>query len=476
MTRPAAPSTLLIALILAAPAGPAAAAPLPERPQAVIRQQLVPDDAVTVVVRDVATGDSLVEMNPGVARNPASVMKLLPTFAALELLGPAYTWKTRAWVDGPIEGGVLKGNLYLQGGGDPLLVIERWWRFAASLRQAGIRTIAGDVIIDDTYLAPIDEDPGDFDGRPWRTYNVQPYALLVNWQSAEFTVRPDEERVHIDVAIDPFPANLTVENRLRATDGRCVGRNRSFSLNAADGDPDRIVVSGTVSVRCPPQSVRRVIMQPADYAFGTFRTLWEQVGGQLEGGLVRAPVPPSARLVLTQESPTLGEIVRVTNKFSSNVMARLLVLTLAAERAGTPATVAAGEAVIGEWLRASGLAFPDLVVANGSGLSRQARFTGDNLARLLRAAWQSRYAPEFLGSLPLGGLDGTLRERFSRLDNPGRIRMKTGTLNSVSAIAGFVTGKSGRTYTVVVMVNHPGAQNGPGEAIQGAVISWVLDQ
>lgn len=476
MMRPAAPTALLFALAATLGTGLAAAAPLPDRSQAVIRQQLVPDEAVTVVIRDVATGDSLVEMNADAPRTPASIMKLLPTFAALDILGPAYTWKTRALADGPVEGGVLKGNLYLQGGGDPLLVIERWWRFAASLRQSGLKAIAGDVVIDEEYLAPATERPGDFDGRPWRTYNVLPHALLVNWQSVEFTVRPNDARDAIDVAIDPFPANLVVDNRLRAVDARCAGRNRSFSVSQGDADPARVVVSGTVSVRCPPQTVRRVVMRPAEYAFGTFRTLWEQQGGRIEGGMLRAPTPPAATLLLTQESPTLGEIVRVTNKFSSNVMARMLLLTLAAEKAGTPATRAAGEKVIHDWLEERGLEFPELVIGNGSGLSREARISGESMSRLLRAAWQGRYAPEFLGSLSLGGLDGTLRERFSRISDPSRIRMKTGTLNGVSSIAGFVTGKSGRTYTVVVMVNHPGAQHGSGEAIQGSVISWVLDQ
>jgi len=217
-------------------------------------------------------------------------------------------------------------------------------------------------------------------------------------------------------------------------------------------------------------------MEPAGYAWGTFVTLWRQQGGEFGGRMQRAPVPPAARLLLTQESQTLGEIVRVTNKFSSNMMARTLVLTLAAERSGTPATTAAGEEIIRGWLHGQGLDFPELVIGNGSGLSREARISGDSMARLLRAAWRSRYAPEFLGSLALGGLDGTLRRRFSRLEDPSRIRMKTGSLNGVSSIAGYVTGDSGRTYVVVIFVNRGGAQNGPGERIQEAVIDWVLRQ
>jgi D-alanyl-D-alanine carboxypeptidase/D-alanyl-D-alanine-endopeptidase (penicillin-binding protein 4) len=217
-------------------------------------------------------------------------------------------------------------------------------------------------------------------------------------------------------------------------------------------------------------------MQPAEYAYGTFVTLWRESGGEFHGGMLRAPKPPTARLLLTQESQSLAEIVRITNKYSSNMMARSLLLTVAAETSGTPATASAGEATIKEFLAGRGLAFPELDIGNGSGLSRDARISGDSMARLLTGAWQSRYAPEFLASLSLGGLDGTLRKRFENVDDPSRVRMKTGTLRNVSSIAGYVTGSSGRHYVVVVVVNHPGAQNGVGELIQGAVVEWVLAQ
>lgn len=172
----------------------------------------------------------------------------------------------------------------------------------------------------------------------------------------------------------------------------------------------------------------------------------------------------------------MAEIVRVTNKYSSNMMARSLLLTVAAETSGTPATAAAGEASIKEMLASRRFEFPELVIGNGSGLSREAQISGDSMARLLIGAWKSRYAPEFLASLALGGLDGTLRQRFEKMDDPSRIRMKTGTLKDVSTIAGYVTGQSGKHYAVVVYINHPGVQNGVGEAIQGAVIQWVLAQ
>jgi serine-type D-Ala-D-Ala carboxypeptidase/endopeptidase (penicillin-binding protein 4) len=447
---------------------------LPSGTRSLISREGVPESNVSVVVRDVASGSSLIEHFPGMARPPASTMKLLPTWAALDLLGPAYAWKTRAWSDVPVVKGVLKGNLYLQGGGDPLLTIERWWRFVNDLRQTGLRVIEGDIVIDQTRFTALDERPEDFDGKFWRTYNVLPDPMLVNWQSSDFTIRPSDDGAGIDITIQPFPEGLIVENRVKLVAGRCAGSNNRVAYTIEPQNPERVVATGRLATSCGPRTQRLAIMDPAQYAYGTFVTLWRQLGGQFRGGMLRAPTPPAARLLLTHESEPLSEIVRVTNKYSSNMMARSLVLALAAEMRGTPATTAAGEAVIHGWLKTRGLDFPELVIGNGSGLSREARMSADSMTRLLVGARQGRYAPEFLSSLSLGGLDGTLAKRFANVDDPSRIRMKTGTLRDVSCIAGYVTGKSGKTFAVAVFVNHPGAQNGLGENIQASVIDWVL--
>jgi len=470
--RPWLPFVALTATLVA----PALADTLPPATRAALNRFTVPEAGVSIVVRDVADGTSVLELNPGTPRAPASTMKLLPTWAALDLLGPAYAWKTRAYADGPVVKGVLKGNLYLQGGGDPLLTIERWWRFVNDLRQTGLRSIEGDIVIDQSRFTAEDERPEDFDGKFWRTYNVLPDALLVNWQSSDFTIRPADDGAGIDLGIQPFPEGLVVENRVKLVTGRCVGQNRQVSYQIEPARPERVVVTGTLSSSCGPQTQRLAVMEPAQFAWGTFVTLWRQLGGQFRGGMLRAPTPPGARLLLTHESEPLSEIVRVTNKYSSNMMARSLVLAIAAEMNGTPASAAAGESTIVGWLKTRGLDFPELVIGNGSGLSREARMSADSMAKLLVGAHASRFAPEFLTSLSLGGLDGTLQKRFKEVDDPSRIRMKTGTLRDVSSIAGYVTGKSGRVYAVVVFVNHANAQNGVGEPIQASVIDWVLMQ
>ena len=449
---------------------------LPAGTRSVLTRESVPESSVSIVVRDAASSNTLLQLNAAMPRSPASTMKILPTWAALDLLGPAYAWKTRAWTDVPVVKGVLKGNLYLQGGGDPLLTIERWWRFVNDLRQTGLRVIEGDIVIDQTRFSALSERPEDFDGKFWKTYNVLPDAMLVNWQSSDFTIRPADDGNGVDITIQPYPEGLVVDNRVKLVTGRCVGRNSQVSYAIEPARPDRVVATGRLSASCGPQSQRLAIMDPAQYAYGTFVTLWRQQGGQFRGGMLRAPTPPAARLLLTHESEPLSEIVRVTNKYSSNMMARSLLLALAAEMHGTPATTAAGQETIVDWLKTRGLVLPELVIGNGSGLSREARISADSMAKLLIGARQSRFAPEFLTSLSLGGLDGTLEKRFQNVDDPSRVRMKTGTLKDVSCLAGYVTGKTGKVYAVVVFVNHPGAQNGLGEMIQSTVVDWALKQ
>lgn len=468
----------LLALVLAMAAAvlpvAAPAAPLPPRLQQVLHSQGIPATAVSIVVRDALTGEEHLELNGTVPRSPASTIKVLTTYAALDELGPAYTWKTRAWATGPVVAGRLQGDLVLQGGGDPFISVERWRQFAQELRNAGVDRIDGDVVIDRSLYATQDADPDAFDGRGYRTYNVLPDPLLVNLQSVEFHFVPAGDRIR--VRLEPEPANLKVANTIRATKSACRAGLRSVTFTTFADDPSRIGLGGRMSARCPRLSVRRVVLDAPAYAYGTFVANWKQAGGEFRGGMRIEPKPPQAELLLEFESLPLAEVVRLVNKHSSNSMARMLVLTLGLERLAAPATVAKGEQAMHDWLVRRRLDFPELVIDNGSGLSRLTRVSADSMARMLASAYQSRWYPELAASMPLGGLDGTLRRRFADLADEGRIRLKTGSLDGVTAIAGWVTSRSNRPLSVVVIVNHPGVQFGSGEAVIDTVVRWALER
>ncbi|MHB8476935.1 MAG: D-alanyl-D-alanine carboxypeptidase/D-alanyl-D-alanine endopeptidase [Steroidobacteraceae bacterium] len=452
----------------------AAGAEVPAPVTAVIAAQRLPLSAVSFAIVDPDSGRLLFGQNPDTPRSPASTIKVVTTFAALDLLGPAYTWHTRASIRGALRGGVLDGDLILQGGGDPYMTLERWWSFAGALRAKGLKAIHGDIVIDNTAFSLPAEDPGEFDGRPNRSYNVLPDALMVNFQSIEFRVAPDVEARRVDVIANPAPVNLAIDNHVRFAAGRCNGAAGRVDFKVASAGWDRVVFSGALSAHCAERSFTRVLLHPATYAFGTFVELWHELGGEFLGRLRVEAAPADAQVLLSFDSLTLGEIVRLTNKYSSNLLARHLLLTIGQERFGGPATLEKGVEAIAEWGRERGLDDRSMEIDNGSGLSRSTHVSALQMAQILSAARRSRYAPEFTASLPLAGIDGTLRSRM-KTSPAGAVRLKTGHLDGVSGVAGYVTAGSGRTYVLVSLINHSRADLGAGEAVHAALVSWILD-
>jgi len=469
---------LLACLLLLCCASPLAARDRPYLPPEVERalaERRIPATSLSVLVREVGRDEPLVSVNAAVPRNPASTMKVVTTYAALEMLGPAYVWRTRAYATGEVRDLVLDGNLVLEGGGDPFMTADRWWGFVNGLRQAGVDRISGDVVIDNSYFAHQGDDRAAFDNRPYRSYNVLPDALLVNFQTVNVSVIPDSATGSARARVNPWPANLAVDNSVRLERGPCRRGGGGVVVAMPEGPSgNRLSLGGHYASGCGPMSVTRAVMRAPDFAFGTFKTFWQQSGGILDGGMRLGVVPPGARLLYTHESLTLAEVIRLVNKFSSNVMARHLLLTLAAEKAGRPGTTAAGGRVISEFFAGRDVDVPGLVLENGSGLSRVERISAEGLANVLLDAWRSPYAAEFQASLPLSAVDGTLRRRFRSPDMEGRLRMKTGSLQDVSALAGYVNAASGRTYVAVIILNHPGAELGAGESVQAALVNWVF--
>jgi D-alanyl-D-alanine carboxypeptidase/D-alanyl-D-alanine-endopeptidase (penicillin-binding protein 4) len=437
-----------------------------------IAAQHLPNGAVSFAIIDLESDRLVAGQNIDIPRSPASTIKVVTTFASLDLLGPTYVWRTRALSRGEISNGVLDGDLVLQGGGDPYMTLERWWSFARTLRDRGLKTIRGDIVIDNTAFSLPAEDPGAFDGRPNRSYNVQPDALMVNFQSVEFRVVPNPSMHRVDIVATPAPVNLVIENHVDLASGRCRAAAGQVDFKVASERWDRVIFSGALSPNCAERSIARVLLRPPDYAFGTFVTLWQELGGEFGGKLRVAPTPADAQAFASFDSLTLGEIVRLTNKFSSNLMARHLLLTLGEERFGVPATLDKGAAAIVEWGHDRGFSLQDINIDNGSGLSRSTHISVLQMARVLSAAYHSRYAPEFLASLPLAGLDGTLRSRM-KSSPAGSVRLKTGHLDGVSGVAGYVTTPAGKTFVLVSLVNDARADTGAAEPVHAALVSWM---
>ncbi|MGD0490144.1 MAG: D-alanyl-D-alanine carboxypeptidase/D-alanyl-D-alanine-endopeptidase [Steroidobacteraceae bacterium] len=436
-------------------------------------ERVAPSTA-SFAVLEVDSGRLVASLNAETPRSPASTMKLVTTFAGLDLLGPAYTWHTGALARGSLDRGVLKGDLILKGGGDPYMTLERWWSFVRALRTKGVESIDGDVVIDDTAFALPPEDPRAFDGRPHRSYNVEPNALMVNFQSVEFRLAPNAATRSIDIVATPAPINLAIENRIRFGAGHCSGAAAQVNFEVTSEQADRAEFSGNLSGECLERTITRVMLNAPSYAFGTFVELWRESGGEFHGKMRIEAALPDAQPLVSFDSLTLGEVIRLTNKFSNNLMARHLFLTLGEERFGGPATPEKGARAIADWARERGLPFADVVIDNGSGLSRTARISALEMATMLRAAYRNRWAPEFVASLPLAGIDGTLKSRMQNTA-AGSVRLKTGHIDGVSAVAGYVTGESGKTYVLVSFINNSPGENAADEGVHEALVDWIQD-
>lgn len=445
-----------------------AKAPLPAPVREALARAGVPESAVGAVVVPVAGGARLVSHNADLLLNPASTIKLVTTFAGLDLLGPAYTFRTDVLAAGEISGGVLAGDLVLKGGGDPKLTYERLWQLARQLRARGLREIRGDVILDRSWFAPALHDPAKFDGESRRAYNVGPDALLVNFKAIDFRFVPDGAGVRV-VAEPDFP-NVEVASRLKPVPEACNNWRRGLKYEIEEnGLLATVVFSGTYPADCGEKAWALSVFDADRYAEAAWRWIWSEAGGRLVGKVRAGTAPANAVPFHRFESEPLAAIVRDINKFSNNVMARQLFLTLSAEKAGAPGDAAASERVVREWLAAKGIAAPGLVLDNGSGLSRGVRISAGALAAVLRAAWASPAMPELVSSLSLFAVDGTFKLRNGNA--AGQAHLKGGTLTGVQAVAGFVLDAKGERWVVVAIANHDNANRAQGAL--DALVEWT---
>ena len=451
---------------------PALADGLPPNVLKALKAAQIPATHVAVVVQAVDAAQPLVAHNAAPAMNPASVMKLLTTYAALDLLGPAWTWKTNAWIENVAVDGRLEGNLYLKGSGDPRFAIEHLSGLLRQIRVRGVQHIAGDVVLDRTVFNVPSSDPGAFDDKPMRPYNVGPDGLLINFRTLRFTLQPDngKPRVLMETPSD----GLRVDNQLRAGEGAC-GSNWKDLISVRlipESNGNRLEFTGTYSTLCGEKPLNLSPLPAEAHSSGMIRALWKELGGTIGGQVRGGNVALGSKLVAQHESPPLADAVRDINKFSNNVMARQVFLTLGNESA--PATAERAKQRISEWLTLRGLRFNELVLDNGSGLSRTERISADSLNRLLLDAWKSPVMPEFVSSMPIVGIDGTMKKRLKDAEATGRAHIKTGTLDGVKTAAGYALDAQGRRYAITFLINHPRAQSG-GVAID-ALINWIAQR
>ena len=451
----------------AAQAAPKSGDPL----RALAARYHTPLESLSAIVQAVDAEKPLYQLNVRVPRNPASTAKLITTFVALDTLGPGHVWRTELHAMGKVSNGTLEGDLLIRGGGDPWLTEERFWTLLGQLRARGVARITGDLLIDGSRFAPPARGPGDFDGQPWRLYNVMPHAALMNFKAVNLEFHPAPAGDRVDIRTTPALPGFTIENRLRATQEPCRGIEAELRIEVPEPErADRIVVEGRYPLACGTQALLRTYLTPETYAHALFQRLWAQWGGQFEGGVRSAVRPAGHPPFLVGESAPLAELIRPLNKWSNNPMADAVFLAIGAEPGTNGLSATRAEAAVHAYFRAHGLPADGLVLENGSGLSRHSRVSAASMGALLRHAWHSRYMPEFVASLSIVGVDGTLRKRLTQPPERGWMHLKSGYIDKVSAVSGYVRARSGKTYVVSFFLNGPSPA---GRALGDALLRWT---
>jgi D-alanyl-D-alanine carboxypeptidase/D-alanyl-D-alanine-endopeptidase (penicillin-binding protein 4) len=445
-------------------------------PRAIARGFLdvgVPLSSVSVVVQRAGVGAPLFSWQPQRPMSPASVMKLVTTLAALEILGRDYRFRTEAFLRGPLHDGKLDGDLVIKGHGDPKITIEQWQSFIAMLRNNGLADIRGDLILDRSDFALPAHDPAAFDGEPQKPYNVGPDALLVNFKSVKFAFTPHAAETGVDVTMEPALPGIALGGTL-TLDANAPCDNWRSDVGAVFLDQRTTAAAhfnGHYPLDCGARDWYVALLDHPHYVQGIFTTYFNAAGGHFGGAVRDGRAPAHATPFATLESPPLYDIVRDVNKMSNNVMASQLFLALAAASRPLPATPQKSAAVIKRWLVHEKIAMPELVIRNGSGLSREDRVSARSLARLLASADAGPLRDEFASSLAVAAIDGTVQRRFRNGDVAGQALLKTGSLEGVRALAGYVIDAQGTRWIVVAIVNHPRAASA--QPALDALVQWT---
>ena len=439
------------------------------------RATRLPDATLSLVVHELG-GPRLASIGSNVARNPASVMKMVTTWAALSGLGPDYSWRTAFYARGDARvdaEGTLAGPLYLKAGGDPMLTMDELWSLLRELRLRGVKNVT-EVVVDRSRFGNVGIDPAAFDGAGDRPYNASPDAMMVGLGTVRLVFTPDTAARKWIPIVDPPVQGVRVRGAVQWSTARCPGAPNVSTQSRREGNDTIIEVSGTVAGSCGEFSLYRLALPPQQHFESVFRMLWKELGGTLARGVTEGRVPANAQLLAWHDSESLADTIRLINKQSNNVMARTLLLTLGAEMRSGPATPQAGAAAALDVLREQGVDVRGWSLDNGSGLSRTARLTAGGLADMLQAAWLSPLMPEFMSSLAISGVDGTMRRRLRTDETRGMAHLKTGTLRDSRALAGYVLGASGRRYVLVAMINEERAAT-TGRFLD-AVVRWLAQR
>lgn len=458
-------SFFIALFILAAKAQPL----LPQAVETAIAESPLAPEDVSIWVAPVGGGPPVIDYHSRTPRTPASSIKAVTTGISLFLLGENYRWKTEFYTNGSVRDGILDGDLIIKGYGNPYMVEEKLMDMVIELRNLGINHIDGDIILDNSYFVNAVEMPDNFDGHGTEAYNALPNALAINFRTVELvfnnrggkiTLSSNPELVYTNIQ------NQMVFNRYK----RCRGKGFSPRVEV-DRNQDLVQVSGSMSSACRQQSIKKVLTDAGDLYFGHFKKAWQTTGGSMGNTWYYGQANDNLTLLYRGLSRPLYEQIAAMNKNSNNIMTRQLFLTIGAELTQPPATLEKSRAVVMNKLKQLGVPTQGMFIDNGSGLSRASKISAAQMGTFLLAMQDERVRPFFEHSLSIVGVDGTLRRRLRGTPLAGNAIGKSGTLNNVKSVVGYLTAKSGRKYAYAMLFE--GSRAKTGRNLMDSVMQWV---
>jgi D-alanyl-D-alanine carboxypeptidase/D-alanyl-D-alanine-endopeptidase (penicillin-binding protein 4) len=405
----------------------------------------------SIQVVDLHTAAVIMEKSPDQPLVPASTMKIVTSAAALSSLKPDFTFVTEVLVETPKEGSTQR--MFLRGTGDPRLVTERLFALTRKVVDTGLVHVAGDIVVDDSYFAP-DAPLDEADKLGVRSYHAPYGALSLNFNSMELWIVPAHRPgMKANVFLEPESDYAEVRSDVMTVKGDKPAQVTITKSSISD-KPERFSVSGEIGVSAPSKRRYVNVASPALYTGEVFKRFLKQAGVEVRGRVVRGTVTDAANLIESFPSEPLAINVYWLNKFSNNFIAEQIAMGLGAAVHGRPGTREKGLDAIARYLRHCGVDERLFVLSESSGLSRSNRLSASGLVKVLMAVSRDfSCSYEFMASLGIAGIDGTLREKFLDSGLERRIRAKTGTLRGVNALAGYGILPEGKIAAFAVIVN-----------------------
>ena len=445
---------------------------VPPEYKKIISSYKVSNNSFTLVIKNLTNkSEPLITHNEKNFFNPASLAKIVSTFIALEVLGPQFSWQSDFYHNGTINGDTLNGDLIFKGRGDATFSINNLENSIRKIQRKGLKKINGNLILDMSYFG-LDSKEKTFDNDPMRAYNALPTPVVIQSNTMNFIFTTKDS--NLDIESNPDIEYVTIKNNIKITNNRCIDWKSKLNYRTKkENSKIKVIFSGKYSRKCGTKSINLSVLDDNKYFYNIFKDRWNANGGDFSGDLDVTFIKGTDWKVLHSHiSKPLSEVIRDTNKYSLNLLARNTMLTVLAEDSDLLVLESSVNKYVQKWLKKNNLPYKGLFFENGAGLSRNSVLTSEQLLLLMEKIYYDPLMPEMLSSFPISGVDGTLKRRMNYSSFKKSAHFKTGSMKNVNAIAGFLLDKNKEMKIFIFIMNDLAAKDS--HRLQEALITQAF--